>query len=99
MALYYPLSTDVQQGIALVLLVGEDALDHAGLPDLPSTGGGHIVRGERLGNGGHGLPVNEQGINAPNERGLLFVDDRLPVLAAFMTCPPILVPVREVVEI
>ena len=75
----------LQQRIALVLFVGQDAANAACVPILLTARCGDSFFGQRVGDHGRRHPGQEHAENAADDLGLFFVDDqvavRTPVIA------------------
>src|SRR5699024_934465 len=74
----------LQERVALVLFVGEDALHHLGPPHLFATRRGNTLVGEVGGDGRGGFTIEEQAVSQPDDHRLGLHNDRQPVRAFFI---------------
>ena len=74
----------LQERVALVLFVGEDALHHLGPPHLFAARRGNTLVSEVGGDGRGGFTIEEQAVNQPDDHRLGLHNDRQPVRAFFI---------------
>ena len=74
----------LQNGVALVFLIGQDALDRAALPLLLSGWGWNVLAGEQFGDAGGGVALKKELINQTYDFGLFFHDFGKSVFALFV---------------